>query len=414
MGWLTRAIRPPDEIPNGNDPAGAGAPGTVGPPAARPGDPHGVELEAAGPAGPPLPRIGASAWSGWPAEWWPPAWNGHAEQLTDTAWTCLDLNAGELASMPPYLVGAAAGLDASWLENPDPDLYASWDEFAKQLFWDYQLGEAFVLCTARYASGWPARFHVLPGWLVNVEMQSGRRAYRIGSQPVSPDDLLHIRYQSTTADAHGHGPLEAGAGRLIAANVLSRYATGIAAAGGVPSSILTVAEDLRPEQTAELQSQWITARQSNIGAPAVLSGGVEWHATQLNPKDMALVELSAWNEARIAVMLGVPPFLVGLPSGGDSMTYSNTSQLFDYHWRAGLRPKAQAVMGALSGWLVPRGTIVEVNRDAYIRPGPYERAQTAQILHAITDAQGNEALTVEEIRSAERLDDRLPQGAFRG
>ena len=95
------------------------------------------------------------------------------------------------------------------------------------------------------------------------------------------------------------------------------------------------------------------------------------------PSDMALVELAQLNESRIAVLLGVPPFLVGLPSGGDSMTYSNVTSLFDYHWRAGLRPKAHAVMAALSAWLLPRGTTIEVNRDEYVQPGPYERAQTA-------------------------------------
>ena len=57
-------------------------------------------------------------------------------------------------------------LIADWLTNPDPDVYTSWEEFAKQLFWDYQLGEAFVLATARYATGWPARFHVVPPWYV--------------------------------------------------------------------------------------------------------------------------------------------------------------------------------------------------------------------------------------------------------
>jgi len=96
------------------------------------------------------------------------------------------------------------------------------------------------------------------------------------------------------------------------------------------------------------------------------------------------------------------------------MTYSNTTSLFDYHWRACLRPMASAVMGALSGWLVPRGTIVEVNRDAYIRPGPKERAETYQILAAIVDPAGNPVMSVQEIRDAERLDDRLPAGALRG
>ena len=53
--------------------------------------------------------------------------------------------------------------------------------------------------------------------------------------------------------------------------------------------------------------------------------------------------------------MGTVPFQMGLPSGGDSMTYSNVESLFDYHWRASLRPKAQFVMRALSrasvaGW----------------------------------------------------------------
>jgi HK97 family phage portal protein len=249
---------------------------------------------------------------------------------------------------------------------------------------------------------------------VNVEMRSGRRAYSIGSWDPGAD-LLHVRYQSNTADAHGHGPLEAGAGRLVASELLARYASGIASSGGVPSSVLEHPEDLTPEQATALQTQWISARLSNLGAPAVLSGGVQWRATQLSPQDMALVDLAGWNDARIAVMLGVPPFLVGLPSGGDSMTYSNTTQLFDYHWRAGLRPKAAALMAALSEWLLPRGTLLEVNRDAYVRPGPLERAQTAEIYNRIVDAQGNPVLTVQEIRDAERLDDRLPAvGALRG
>ena len=120
---------------------------------------------------------------------------------------------------------------------------------------------------------------------------------------------------------------------------------------------------------------------------------------------MALVELIQFNEARIAVLLGVPPFLVGLPSGGDSMTYSNVTSLFDYHWRSGLRPKATAVMAGLSEWLLPRGTTVEVNKDAYVQPDPYTRAQTAQIYNAIVDpVTGQPAMSVAEIREAERLD----------
>ena len=222
------------------------------------------------------------------------------------------------------------------------------------------------------------------------------------------DDILHIRYQGTVSDARGHGPLEAGAAKLVAADVYARYGASFAASGGVPTSVLEHPDELSRSQAAELQAQWVQARVSALGEPAVLSGGVTWKPAQTSPKDMALVELAQMTESRIAVLLGVPPFLVGLPSGGDPMTYQNVQAIFDYHWRAGLRPQAQTVMSALSGWLFPRGTRVEVNRDEYIKPEPFTRAQTAEILNRIVDAQGNPAMTVEEIRASERLDDRTP------
>jgi HK97 family phage portal protein len=319
--------------------------------------------------------------------------------LTDTAWACLDLNSSVLASMPPYLVDPAPTLNADWINNPDPDVYTCWEEFARQLFWDYQaVGEVFVVVTARYSTGWPARFHVVPPWAVTIEVVGGLRRYEIGSAQVPPGDMLHIRYMSSTVDPHGHGPLEVGAGRLVAGQVLARYGQNVAAQGGVLSSILTHPDELTAAQSAALQQQWIDARNANLGAPAVLSGGVSWETVQLNPEQMALVDLSKWNESRVAVLLGVPPFLVGLPSGGDSMTYSNVVSLFDYHWRASLRPKASAVMGALSGWALPRGTTVELNRDAYIQPDPYTRAQTEQIYATLG------VLSTDEIRAVERFD----------
>jgi len=323
------------------------------------------------------------------------------------AWACLDLNASVLATMPPYLVNAPPTLDATWLRNPDPAIYTAWEEFAKALFWDYQLGEAFVLATARYSTGWPARFHVVPPWTVNVEMRQGRRVYSIGELDVT-EDMLHIRYQSNVSDARGHGPLEAGAGRTLAAEVLMRYATTLISNGGIPTSVLEHPDELTEEQTGLLKAQWVAARVSSIGEPAVLSGGVTWRAVQLDPAQMALVDLARDNESRIAILLGVPPFLVGLPMG-DSMTYSNVSSIFDYHWRSGLRPKAASVMAALSEWLLPRGSRVELNRDEYVQPGPYERAQTDEILARIVDpATGQPAKSVAEIREQERFTDPTP------
>jgi len=392
---LTRSIRPPDDItPNANDPADV-PPATVGPTEWSPGDPEGVLLDFSSGGTPPPPVMRPMPWSGWPAQWWTPNWYGRVQELTDTAWVCVDLNASILSSMNPYLVDAAPTLDYDWINNPDPDTYASWNEFAKALFWDFQLGEAFVLATARYATGWPARFHVVPPWAVEVDLgDNGLRTYTIGDVDVSTD-MLHLRYSGSVDDARGHGPLEALNMRLVAAGVLQRYANSVGDL--IPSSILEAPDELDAEQSQNLRDQWVSQRIENPGLPGVLSGGLKWTPTQMSPRDMALLDMQQHNESRIAIALGVPPFLVGLPSGGDSMTYSNVSALFDYHWRASLRPKAAAVMAGLSGWLVPRGTSIEVNKDSYVQPDPKTRAETAKILVDMG------VMTVEQVQEAEML-----------
>lgn len=389
-----------DDTPNGNDPVD---PATVGPPTAEPGNPDGIELDVIPGTFPwPSSRLVASAWSGWPADWPTPPLGagGRLEALTDIAWMCLDLNTWILSSMPPYLVDPAATLDADadWLANPDPDIYTSWEEFARCLFWDLWTGEAFILVTARYATGWPARFHVVEPWYVDVELGAdGLRHYAIGGETVPADDMIHLRYRATASAARGTGPLEVGTARLVAANLLARYASNFVAGGALPSGVITHPDELTAAQSANLQSQWLEARTSSIGLPAVLSGGVTFTPTQMSPAALGLAELAQINEARIAVLMGTVPFQMGLPSGGDSMTYSNVTSLFDYHWRGSLRPKAQFVMRGLSQRLLPRGTSVELNRDAYIQPGPYERAQTWQLLVAIG------ALTADEVRAYERF-----------
>jgi HK97 family phage portal protein len=272
----------------------------------------------------------------------------------------------------------------------------------KQLVWDFQLGEAFVMPTARYATGWPARFHVVPPWQVTVDIDSnGLRRYRIGSTDVTAD-ILHIRYKSTVGEPRGRGPLESGRGRLIAANALNRYATELASSGAIPNSLLIVPEALTAEQSENLQVQWIDRRMAAMGLPGVLSGGIDLKTLSIDPEKMAWLDLTRHMEARIAVLLQVPPPLVGLPSGQDSLTYNTAVMIRVQHWQAGLKPKVDRVMNALSGWALPRGTGVELNRDEYIRPDPLERAQTEQIYVTMG------ALSVEQVQEMNRFSTSAP------
>jgi HK97 family phage portal protein len=250
---------------------------------------------------------------------------------------------------------------------------------------------------SHYANGWPSSFRVIPAAMWKVEMGPRGREYKIGDMPVPAEDVLHIRYKSTTSAPRGTGPLDSAGARMTTAGVLSRYVSDMVASGGTPHYALVMDAKITEAEADRMLQRWIDSRSKNLGQPAVLGGGVSIATYQRSAKEMALLELSQWNESRIATQLGVPPYLASLPSGGDPMTYSSANMLFDFHDRSSLHTKARAVMSALSYWAVPRGQAVELNRDEYTRPGLLERAQAYNLL-----VQAG-AITVDEIRAMERL-----------
>ena len=383
------------------------APGPItpndnGPADYHPGDPIGIEFEGfdQSPEIRSLPFPRASPWDGYPGSWATPDWVSDTglNRLIDAAWACADLNASVLSSMPVYRLRDGRIIEpTTWMANPDETIYTSWQEFAKQLYWDFQVaGEAFVLPMAHGSDGYPLRFRVVPPWLINVELRAGRREYKLGQEDVT-DEILHIRYMSTTTDAHGHGPLEVAGARMTAIGLLQKYTTNLCETGGTPLYWLGVERRLNQSEARDLLAQWIESRTEHIGQPAIVSGGATLNqAQQMNAHDMALLELSQFNESRIAVLLGVPPFLVALPGAG-GLTYSNVSSLFDFHDRSSLRPKANMAMSALGGWALPRGQTIEANRDDYTRPDFNDRCAGYKILFEIG------AITTDEIRAMERF-----------
>jgi phage portal protein BeeE len=327
-------------------------------------------------------------------------------ELVDIAWACLDLNASVLSTMPVYRTKGGAVIEpATWMTNPDPAIYSSWQEFAKQLFWDYMTGEAFVLPMTFFSDGWPLRFRVIPPWLVKVEMRSGIRTYQLGeSGPDITGEVLHIRYWSTTDGPRGVGPLEKAGGKMLTAGVLAKYVREVVSTGGVPAYTLQTEQALDSADAQDVLESWIASRSKNLGAPAVLDNGLKLEAVKgMSPTDMMMIEIANFTEGRIADLLGVPRPLVGLPTG-DSMTYSNVSSWFDYHDRSSLRPKASTVMSALSNWALPRGQAAELNRDEYTRPAFNERAD------AWVKLKEAGLVTIEQFQAAERLFGQAPTG----
>ena len=228
-----RSSIPNDTVPPESDPGTVGVIDTV-----VVGDPNGVEIE---------PSI-VGGWhstdpartlSGWPAEWQTPSEVRAGVALTDTAWTCLDSKLVDPVDDAARSSSGRLVVAEARINNPSPDLYQSWEEFAKQLFWDYQgLGEAFVRADRLLRVGVP---RPVP---CGAAVDGDRRDGRVGSpdassaEPRSPATSLHVRYKSRGGDGRGRGPLEVGAPRLVAAAALSATPPRSPVPVGCPSSVL--------------------------------------------------------------------------------------------------------------------------------------------------------------------------------
>jgi HK97 family phage portal protein len=406
---------PRDAEPNANDPIGTVGPSyegvaTVPSPADLPTGTAGVagDWDNMGVGATNVIYPGGSpdmmAWAGWPVGWQLPnafsqggaRWMGGG---TDIVWAAIDLNAVAIADMPTVVSkGGTKQASPSWLINPSPTIYTHWSEFVRQAVWSYfACGETFIICTSRFAdSGYPRTFMVIDPWLVNAEILDGVRHYSINGQDAD-DEIVHIRYASWSGDARGHGPLEVAGDRITAAKSLMRYASDMAQAGGVPWGILTSKYRMTKEESNRLKAQWLEAARSRMAAPAILDADLSLAVTQTTPRDMTLTDLQKFAESRLAVLLGVPPYLLGLPSGSDSMTYTNVNSIFDYWWRITLRPHGQYIMTALSEWALPGHVDLLLNADSYTQPPALERAQYYKIMAELG------AMSVAEIRAAEKL-----------
>jgi HK97 family phage portal protein len=346
-----------------------------------------------------LPVLQPSAWSGYPAEW-STAFDSYGLRmgnLVDTAWDAIDLNTRVLASMPAYRVRAGTALPpVSWMIMPAQGMYASWSEFIKEVFWHFHLGETFILSLARNAQNYPAAIAVVPPWLVKHERGHG---YSIdGYDLTDPEDLLHIRYARSGHGWRGVGPLEQAGARVTAAKLQERYQADYLQSGGIPHYAIETDRPLNPTQIDAAKVEFAASRAgAGPSDPAVLGGGMHLNAVQQAPiRDVMLLELQQFNEARIAVKLGVHPYMLGLPAN-DPMTYKSVEMLFDFHHRSCLRPMAAAVMTALSNWALPAGQSIELNADEYTRPPLDQRAAAYQVLVTLG------VLSVDEVRAMERF-----------
>ncbi|MFG1348392.1 phage portal protein [Xanthobacter autotrophicus] len=207
----------------------------------------------------------------------------------------------------------------------------------------------------------PDRVKLVPGpdgWPEAYDYTLGARTVRIPQDTlVEGQDvpaILHLTAFNPLDDHYGFAPLEAAAQALDLHNAASAWNKALIDNAARPSGALVYSGSgaLSDEQFERLKGELEASFQGavNAGRPLLLEGGLDWRPLSLSPKDMDFEAARNSAAREIALAIGVPPLLLGIP--GDN-TYANYAEANRALWRQSVVPLVRRVCDALSSWLGP-------------------------------------------------------------
>jgi len=93
----------------------------------------------------------------------------------------------------------------------------------------------------------------------------------------------------------------------------------------------------------------------------LLEGGLDWTAMGLSPSDMGIIDAKSSSARDVALALGVPPQLLGIP--GDN-TYSNYAEARLAFWEDTVLPLMYLIIEDWNAWLAePYGVEIRADLD---------------------------------------------------
>ena len=172
------------------------------------------------------------------------------------------------------------------------------------------------------------------------------------------------------------------------------------AAEPVPSMVLKSNGTALPaDRIAKLLSSWGISRRN--GSTAFLNADVDLQVVGFDPEKLQLSQARSYVATELARAVGIPAFFVDAETGS-SMTYSNQTTTRQTLLDFSLIPIMTQIEQRLSmPDFTPSSQIVKFDLNSYLRGNATERANIYKTLNSIVDADGNPAITVDEIRKME-------------
>jgi len=254
----------------------------------------------------------------------------------------------------------------------------------------------------------PDRMKVIPGvdgWPEGYEYTVCGRSVRFLDEVVEGvRPILHLKLFHPVNDHYGMSPIEAAATAIDIHNTAAGWNKALLDNSARPSGALVYAASngqMTDEQFTRLRSELETNFQGAraAGRPLLLEGGLDWKPLSLSPKDMDFIEAKNAAAREIALAIGVPPMLLGIP--GDN-TYSNYQEAQRAFWRQTVLPLVNRTARALANWLAPAfADSLFVPGDSASRSWP---PGTALLLELKPDLDQIEALAPERDALWKRLE----------
>jgi phage portal protein BeeE len=250
----------------------------------------------------------------------------------------------------------------SWFTRPDPRVTRNFimaNTFSDLFFY----GRAFWHVRTRYASGFPASFEWLPAGSTTTTDQAGPQWFGISNQVYF--NGMHVPTEDVVQFLSPiNGLLYFGA-RAIDISIRLDTAAKRFASNEISSGMLQQVdgEPMGSDELGELAAAWATARANNaIGA---LNQYVKYVQFDTDPSKLQLTEGREHASLELARMANIPPYMVGIATGG--MTYMNAQQARQDLYLFGAKPFISCIEETLSlDTVTPRGRHVRFDVEKYL------------------------------------------------
>lgn len=245
--------------------------------------------------------------------------------------------------------------------NQFMDRFAFWANVIMHL---YIGGNAYALIvksgSGRPVELWlmrPDRVRIVPSktdYIARYEYDGGDG----NATPLPVGDVIHWKKRNPLDDFYGQSPLLAGSGRIDVDNYMKSFVKTFFQRAGVPVGMLNVEGNIDENTRKEYRDRF----SRDYGGP---NG---WHGLMVISKSKAsftpmtrdlgnsglvVPELDEISEARILMLLGVPPELIGARVGMQNSSYAQKRSARESFWDETLAPLYKEMAGPLELRLAP-------------------------------------------------------------